>query len=160
MGRAFLILGSNLGDRRTNINLAISEITLKVGKITAYSSVYETEAWGTNDPLPFLNQVISVETGLSPDDLLQKLLNIEQLLGRKRTGVLNQPRIIDIDILLFGDQIVKTESLTIPHERMHLRKFVLVPLAEIAPSEIHPLFKKSFTELLTECNDSSWVRKV
>lgn len=160
MREVFLLLGSNLGDRFKQIELAIDQIDQKVGFITAKSSVYETEPWGTDEPLPFLNMVIRVSTLLDPQQVLDRVLEIEKALGRQRSNFRNQPRTIDIDILLCGDSIISTKQLTVPHERMHLRRFVLEPLNEIAPSAIHPVFKKSVKVLLSECDDNSWVRRV
>ncbi len=159
MGEAFLLLGSNLGNRLATINQAVDKIQSTAGVVKCRSSVYETEPWGTDEPLPFLNLVIGIETTLNPIPLLESLMKIESELGRKRDGIKNQPRTIDIDILLFGDLIMKTEYLTIPHERMHLRKFVLVPMSEIAPDLKHPVMNKSMRQLMDECKDSSWVRK-
>ncbi len=159
MSEVFLLLGSNLGNRLEILNLAIDQVIAKTGAIKRRSGIYETEPWGTEDPQPFLNIIISITTELEPITLLETLLSIEADLGRKRDGSRNRPRSIDIDILLYNNLVLKSMTLTIPHERMHLRKFVLVPLAEIAPSLVHPVLHKNISQLLSECEDNSWVRK-
>lgn len=159
MHEVFLLLGSNLGDRIKMLDLACMQIAQNVGIITNQSSVYETEPWGTEEPLPFLNKIIQVTTDLTPQHVLEITLRIEESLGRKRDLIRNQPRTIDIDIILYNDSVVETDSLTIPHARMHLRRFVLVPLSEIAALKVHPLLRKNVNELLSECKDGSWVRK-
>lgn len=166
MTKAYLLLGSNLGNRISNINNAIDLISLRTGKITAKSSIYDTEPWGVvvtgnedSVPMSFLNMVLQLETEVDSVTLLKELLEIELLLGRQRTDVKNESRTIDIDILFFGDQIIETTELEIPHKRLHKRKFVLVPMAEIDPLFIHPVFNLSISQLLEVCEDKKWVRK-
>ncbi len=159
MKEAYLLLGSNLGDRFSNITESIIKIGERAGLVTRSSSVYETEPWGTDDKLPFLNTVICINTTLEPASLLSTLLDIESDLGRIRGVHRNEPRTIDIDILLYADEVINKDNLIIPHERMHLRRFVLIPMVELEPELRHPLFGKTMKTLLDQCSDSGWVRK-
>lgn len=152
MVRAFVLLGSNEGERATYLENARLRISQLAGKLSAASSIYETAAWGKEDQASFLNQVVGIETSLSPGLLLETLLAIEDSLGRTRTEKW-APRTIDLDILFYGDQVVEEPGLVIPHPAIEQRRFTLVPLAEVAPVFIHPVLKKSMKELLVECND-------
>jgi len=147
------MLGSNLGDRIYLIDKAIDLIKYQIGSNIKTSSVYSTEPWGTQNPLPYLNAAISLMTSETVEVVLKKIMSIEKKLGRKRDGSLNAPRTIDIDIIFYENLIIKRKKLTIPHPRMHLRRFVLVPLNEIEPDFIHPEFKLSVGELLKNCPD-------
>ncbi|MDZ4070342.1 MAG: 2-amino-4-hydroxy-6-hydroxymethyldihydropteridine diphosphokinase [Sediminibacterium sp.] len=158
MNTAYLLTGGNMGNRLNHLRQAAEWIQQKCGKILAQSSVYETEAWGKTDQPAFLNQALQVETDLSPDALMQALLDIETVMGRTRTIKMG-PRIIDLDILLIDDLIQTSALLTIPHPALTLRKFALLPLAEIAPLLMHPLEKKSILELLEICPDTLNVQK-
>jgi 2-amino-4-hydroxy-6-hydroxymethyldihydropteridine diphosphokinase len=158
MQTSYILLGSNLGDRRKYIALAISAIGVKLGKIERRSSLYETASWGKHDQPDFLNQVIELKTNLNPKDLLAEILSIEILLGRKRIEKWGS-RIIDIDILLYGDQVVDEPELTIPHPFLAFRRFCLMPLNEIAPKFVHPVLKKNIQELLFELSDDLFVKK-
>ena len=155
----FLGLGTNLGNRENNLNDAVAEIGKHVGKVLIKSSVYETEPWGFQSENKFLNTVIKVGTELSPKALLEEILRIEIYLGRVRSSVQYSSRIIDIDILFFDNQVINTHNLIVPHPKLHERKFVLVPLVETEPDYVHPVFKKSVSSLLEECEDRSEVRK-
>ncbi len=152
LNNAWLLAGSNLGDRKHNLATALSLIKTNCGRVKQTSAVYETDAWGKNDQPRFLNQALQVETGFTPLQLLKKLLAIEQTLGRIRDEKYG-PRTIDIDILLFADKIVNKPNLIIPHPQMHKRRFVLAPLAEIGGELAHPVFHKSIAELLDVCTD-------
>ena len=158
MNKAYLLIGGNLGDRLAYLTQSKVYIENQCGKIVAQSSYYETEAWGMKEQPAFLNQVILMETRFLASELLSKLLSIEQQLGRERLTPLG-PRTIDIDILYFNNEIINMEQLTIPHPRIAERKFVLIPLNEIAPQIVHPLFQKTTQDLLNECNDPCVVYK-
>jgi len=152
----YLSLGSNLGDRQGEITTAIGKLK-KLGMITAASSLYETEPVEMTEQPWFLNCAVALETELMPKQLLKAILAVEREMGRRRTQ-LKGPRSIDIDILLFGNSIVETRGLTIPHPAMHQRRFVLVPLAEIAPGIRHPVLKKTAGELRDALPASAAVR--
>ena len=129
------------------------------GDIIAISSVYETAAWGVTDQPPFLNQAVVLDTALSPSALMTGLLEIENKMGRLRHLKMG-PRTIDIDILLMDDLAIRSDHLSIPHPSLHLRKFALVPLAEVAANIVHPEKNKTISELLTDCPDSLPVNKI
>jgi 2-amino-4-hydroxy-6-hydroxymethyldihydropteridine diphosphokinase len=147
----YLSLGSNVGDREANLRTAIERLG-SLGEVAAVSSIYETEPVEYTQQPWFLNCVVKLQTEKMPKQLLSQLLGIEQSMGRRRYGQqgptrVKGPRTIDIDILLFGHSIVDAAGLTIPHPAMHERRFVLEPLAEIAPDERHPVFKRTVREL-------------
>lgn len=161
MNVTYLCLGGNIGDREKAIDLALLKISEQVGEIISRSEIYETEAWGVINQQAYLNQCIEVETKFTSIELINALLFIEKDLGRKRT--INQtyePRTIDIDILFFNDDIVQLPQLIVPHPRLHLRKFVLIPLHEIAPNYLHPLLNKTIFNLLNICEDISEVKQL
>jgi 2-amino-4-hydroxy-6-hydroxymethyldihydropteridine diphosphokinase len=153
-----LSLGSNVGNRERNLQEAIRRLGT-AGRVTSVSSVYETEPVEFTEQAWFLNCAAALETDQSPENLMPALLHIEQELGRQRTRK-KGPRIIDIDILLFGDLVANTPNLTIPHPGMHQRRFVLEPLNEIAPDARHPVLKKYIRELLDELPAGQVVRKL
>lgn len=159
MNKVFLGLGGNLHDRVDNLLKAREFIQKKCGSIVCASSLYETEAWGTSSQNKFLNQVILLYTSLRPEELLQAVLQIERDMGRLRTMEQYSDRLIDIDILFFNDIHLQTEDLTIPHPMIALRKFVLVPLCEIAPDWVHPSLNTSLQKLLDLCEDELEVHK-
>lgn len=152
MNKAYLLTGGNMGNREKNLARAKALISELAGKVTRSSAFYETAAWGKTDQPSFVNQALEIETNLLPKELLQQLLDIEKKLGRKREEKYG-PRTIDIDILLYGDQICNDPLLRIPHPELQNRRFALTPLAEIGPGLVHPVFKKSITELLATCPD-------
>lgn len=155
---AHLSLGSNLGDREQNLRDAVRRVQ-SLGTIRSISSVYETEPVEFTDQPMFLNCALALETAASPDQLMLHLLEIEKAMGRQRTQK-KGPRVIDLDILLFADQVVNTPEVTIPHPAMHQRRFVLEPLAEIAPETKHPVLKKTARELLKDLPPGQSVKRL
>lgn len=158
MHSVYLQIGSNLGNRERFLEMARTQIAKQVGSIKVMSKIYESEPWGFFAANWFLNQVVQVETLQSAQDTLLLCQSIELELGRRREGKSYSSRTIDIDILLFGDNILNTAELKIPHAQMHQRRFVLVPMAEIAPNLEHPIYKKSMVELLEHCTDELEVK--
>ena len=154
----YLSLGSNVGDRAGNLNTAIEGLRT-FGEVIAVSSFYETEPVEFTAQAWFLNCAVALDTEKTPKELLAGILDIEHRLGRKR-GQNKGPRIIDIDILMFGSLIVDDPGLTIPHPAMPKRRFVLEPLAEIAPDVLHPLFKRTIGELNDVLPPGQAVRKL
>jgi 2-amino-4-hydroxy-6-hydroxymethyldihydropteridine diphosphokinase len=158
MNQAFLLIGGNLGDRELNMDRARKEIETRTGRIILASALYQTAAWGKTDQPDFLNQVLVVDTMLDAQTLLDRLLVTEQSMGRYRQEKYG-PRIIDLDILFFNDEIIETKLLQVPHPRLQDRRFALVPLAEIAGNKIHPVLGKTIDELLAICPDTLPVYK-
>ena len=154
------MLGGNLGNPSLSLNLALQQIKELIGPIVKLSPIYETEPWGTNAPLFFLNQVVEIETEFEPRVVLNTLLSIETHLGRIRNSDKNGPRIIDLDILYFEQLVLNSEALQIPHPRMHLRKFVMQPLYEFWPSWIHPVLGISNEEIYKTLNDPLGVKRI
>jgi 2-amino-4-hydroxy-6-hydroxymethyldihydropteridine diphosphokinase len=157
MTKVYLSLGSNLGDRGANIAHAVDELRRHGVGITRASSLYETEPVEIREQEWFLNGVVEAETEKSAAELLRVMLEIERAMGRVR-GVKYGPRVIDLDILFFGSEAIESEELVVPHPRLAERKFVLVPLSEIAPELKHPILRKSAAELLAATSDSSEVQ--
>jgi 2-amino-4-hydroxy-6-hydroxymethyldihydropteridine diphosphokinase len=141
----YLGLGSNLGDRAANLAAAVEKLRA-LGDVTVVSEFYETEPIEVADQPWFLNAALALETELMPRQLMGRILALEQAMGRKRMQP-KGPRLIDIDVLLFGSSVIETPQLTVPHPRMHERRFVLEPLAAIAPDARHPIFKRTVREL-------------
>ena len=158
MPKTYLLLGGNLGDRLSYLAQAREGLARQVGSILRSSGIYETAAWGKTDQPAFLNQVLEVQTELQPAQLLQKINNLEQELGRVRLEHWGA-RVIDIDILFYEDMVLQSQRLTIPHPQLHLRRFTLLPLAELAPNLQHPVLGKTVTELLAVCPDELEVRE-
>ncbi len=154
----FILLGSNMGDRQQMLANAIQQIT-RFATIKRSSSVYVTAAWGNVRQPDFYNQAVELETLLSPEELLQEVLSIERQLGRERKEKWGS-RTIDIDLLLFGEVVLQTPTLTLPHPELPNRRFALVPLNELAPETIHPVLKKTFRQLLADCIDPLKVTKL
>ena len=152
----YLSLGANVGDRSAQLREATDRLS-KLGRVLAVSSLYETEPVEFTEQPWFLNCAIAIETSKTPQQLMASILRIEEEMGRRRVQK-KGPRSIDIDILLFGDMIVESEELTIPHPAMHQRRFVLEPLAEIAPQALHPTFKKTIRELLDALPTGQTIR--
>lgn len=153
----YLSLGSNVGDRLANLQTAIGRLG-SLGKVVAVSSFYETEPVEVTAQPWFLNGVVALETGKMPRQLIAAILDLEQEMGRRRVQK-KGPRTIDIDILLFGNSIIDLPGLTVPHPAMHERRFVLQPLAEIAPDVRHPVLKKTARELLAALPPGQAVKK-
>lgn len=154
----FLSLGGNLGNTREIFEGAYPHIEKKIGKISVYSSIYQTQAWGPIPQADFLNQVVLVNTTLKPEVCLSELLEIEREFGRERKERWG-PRTLDLDILYYGDEIIAESDLCVPHPRIAERKFILTPLAEIAPLFEDPVARKSMLALLENCTDSSQVNR-
>lgn len=155
--QALLLLGGNVGNTREVFERARDEISRVAGEILAVSPLYKTEPWGFESPQVFMNQVVSIKPRLAPYALLDALLYIESLMGRQRKSQGYESRIIDIDILFYNDQIIQSQTLTIPHPRLHLRNFALYPLSDISPQFVHPVFKKTIAQLKSICTDKLMV---
>jgi 2-amino-4-hydroxy-6-hydroxymethyldihydropteridine diphosphokinase len=155
---AYLSLGSNVGNREAQLRAAQVRLSA-ITRVVALSSFYETEPVEYVQQPWFLNCAVAIETNETPEQLISALLRIEQEMGRQRAQK-KGPRSIDIDILLLADRIMESKDLTIPHPAMHLRRFVLEPLAEIAPEALHPVFKKTIRELLDELPTGQAVRRI
>lgn len=159
MKTVYLLLGSNLGDREQNIITARHQISRHLGKVITASSLYKTAAWGKTDQPDFFNQVIVVNSALTPQEALHYILEIEKNMGRKRKDKWGE-RTIDIDILLWADLVIHDTSLTIPHPGIPQRRFTLVPLCEVAKDFVHPVTGKTIAELLEACSDLLSVEKL
>lgn len=161
MEQVFIGIGTNLGDKVENIKWAIESLHEQVGKVIHTSSFYESEPWGYESSEWFVNAVIEIQTNLDPQSLLTELKNIEFSLGRtSKTSTKYEDRLIDLDILYFGDKSIFLNGLEVPHPRIYQRKFVLEPLYEIAPNFIDVKVNKSISELLNECTDTSVLKKI
>ncbi len=156
----YILLGSNQGEREKMLQQATEAIERICGKIVRQSSIYETAPWGFESEQWFLNQVIQIESFLVPETLLEKLFAIELQLGRVRTNEQYSSRAIDLDLLYYSNIHLETKLLEIPHPRLHLRRFTLMPLSEIAPDFVHPVLKKTQLELLELLQDNSKVYKL
>ncbi len=158
MAKVILSLGSNLPDRKENLLYALKKIDENVGKILKISSIYQTDPWGFEAENRFLNMAIMVDTNFSPHGLIKQLNSIEKNAGRtKKTSTHYESRPLDIDIIFYDEEIYYDKDLQIPHKHAHKRKFVLIPIAEICPNFVHPIFKKTILEILQFCNDNKTV---
>ena len=160
MAKVLLILGSNLGDRKVNLENAHKLLKQFAGDVLKMSSIYETEPWGCDYEYFFLNQVIELETDLDPWVLLSATQRIESILGRVRENERYAPRTMDIDILLYDDLIITSPGLIIPHPEMHKRRFVLNPMVEVFADLRHPKLGKSMLALQRECIDPKKAMKL
>jgi 2-amino-4-hydroxy-6-hydroxymethyldihydropteridine diphosphokinase len=159
LNKAYLLTGGNIGNRVGYLNEAAREISLFCGRIRKLSSIYETAAWGKTDQQEFLNQAMLIETKLPAGELLEKILIIEEKLGRIRQQKYGA-RTIDIDILFYNSEVINEPALRVPHPEIQNRRFTLIPLNEIAPDFIHPLFSKNINQLLKDCGDKLDVKKI
>ncbi len=158
MNEAYLLTGGNIGNRSISLHRACQTIEKQAGTVLKKSAVYETAAWGLTDQEAFLNQALLISTNLDAEKLLQTLLQIEKDLGRKRIVKMG-PRIIDIDILFYNNEIISMPGLTVPHPQIANRRFVLTPLNDIAPAFVHPVVQKTIAELLKICPDNLEAKK-
>ncbi len=156
---AYIALGSNLGDRAGNLLLAVRGLMEASFVVHKLSPVYETDPVGVDTHPKFLNMIAEIHvTHVSPTQMMARMLRIEYLLGRTDKSM-KKPRTVDLDILFFGDTVIDTEFLVLPHPRLHLRRFVLKPLSKIAPNFVHPTLHREIADLLAECEDASEVRR-
>lgn len=156
MSLAYVILGGNRGNREEIISNAIDMLTGEIGTVLSKSSLYESESWGFSSE-PFVNQVVAFQTFLTPEEVLDRCLETESRLGRTRSTGGYEARTIDIDILYFDSRVIHSEKLTLPHPRIPERRFVLVPLAEIAPEFPDPFTGGTVAEMLQQCRDNCAV---
>ncbi len=160
MYKVLLLIGGNEGDRIENIFQSKELIEQKIGVIIKQSGIYESEPWGFEHAQNFLNQVIEIESNKDSFEILKISQEIERILGRKAKTTLGyEGRTMDIDILFYGSEIIDTEKLTIPHPRLHERKFTLLPLVEKWENLLHPIFNLNAKDLLRDCKDEGWVKK-
>lgn len=159
MNKVYILLGSNLQHPKKQLQLAQKNIATQIGHISRQSCLYQTAAWGNTHQPDFLNQVIIVNTVLTPDQTMHTILSIEKKMGRIRTKK-NAPRIIDIDILFFNKQSIHSAILDVPHPQIQNRRFVLIPLNELSPNLIHPVLHKTIHQLLRICPDELTVHKI
>jgi len=148
-----------MGNSQKQLDKAIVNIEKKIGAVVRRSGIYKTAAWGKTDQPDFLNQVVVANTNLTAVETMESILAIESAMGRVRSEK-NAPRIIDIDILFFGKEIINEKELIIPHPAIQLRRFVLIPMNELSPNFIHPVLKKTIHQLLLKCPDKLDVKKI
>jgi len=161
MESAFLLLGSNMGNKYQILQDAIEQLSIECGSVVSKSKIFESEPWGFESDDCFLNMAVEIETDSEPHMLLNSILKIENSLGRTRLADGKyHSRTIDIDIIFYGNRLIDSKDLIIPHPNMHLRRFVLLPLCEIAPDYIHPKFKIVIKDLLVLCEDNLAVVEV
>jgi len=153
-----LLLGSNMGDSLACLKTAIHHIENRLSPIIMASSLYKTAAWGKVNQADFYNQVVAIKSSLTPEEILTITLDIEMQMGRERIEKWAE-RIIDIDILFYGNEIIDNPNLKVPHPYLHVRRFTLIPLQEILPQFVHPVFNKTIDTLLDNCSDIGKVEK-
>ena len=158
MHKVYLLLGGNLGNVPLTFKSVTRALQEKAGQVVQSSRLYLSEPWGMKAPEDFLNQALEMQTRLSPQALMQVVLDIEKEFGRNRSQGVLASRTIDIDVLIYDQLILSLPGIEIPHPRLHLRRFALEPLAEIAPACLHPVLMKSIAALLEECIDPLWVK--
>jgi 2-amino-4-hydroxy-6-hydroxymethyldihydropteridine diphosphokinase len=161
MACIYLGIGSNSSDKGVKINEALKLLEEKIGIIVAKSHIYETEPWGFECNDNFLNMAVEINTNLTPEEILLSCKNIEKSLGReKSTKNKYDSRTIDLDILFYKNEIIKTSAMVIPHASIEKRLFVLLPLNDIAPHYVHPVLKENITTLLQKCTDTCWIKRI
>jgi 2-amino-4-hydroxy-6-hydroxymethyldihydropteridine diphosphokinase len=156
----YLCIGGNLGEREANLEEAIDFIGFNFGDVVGVSSIYESEPWGMSDVPNFLNQVVHIQSELTDKELLLEIADLEEFFGRERSSQGYVSREMDIDVLFIDEEVISTEALQVPHPRLSERRFVLEPLAEIAPEFIHPELKQSVEVLLKACSDKGKVTRL
>lgn len=157
MNTVYFLIGGNLGSKYANMQKAAQHLKNEIGDVVALSSVYKTAAWGNHDQPDFYNRVLIIKTEFSPEQLMEKILAIEEKMGRIRTEK-NAARLIDIDILFFNNEVINKNDLVIPHKEISNRRFVLIPLNELSPELRHPVLHKTISELLATCRDNLEVK--
>ena len=157
MHKVYLSLGTNLGNRMNILLQSFKLINKRIGNVIKSSSIYETEPWGFNSDNQFLNQVLLIHTNKLPDEVLKIIQTIETELGRSRNSIIYESRKIDIDILFYDDLIIEENYLQIPHPYLHVRNFTLIPLIEISPEFIHPVFRLNLMNLSLLCKDNCQI---
>lgn len=157
MNKVYLLIGGNVGNRLQNLGRAVEWLNATCGTVVQQSALYETAAWGNTEQAPFLNQALLLITTIPATELIYTLLQVEERMGRIREKKYG-PRIIDIDMLFYNDDIIRHPHLTIPHPEIQNRRFALAPLQEIAPEWVHPVLHKTIRQLLEECKDELEVK--
>jgi len=155
-----LCIGGNLGEREANLEEARMFIEFNFGDIVSVSPIYESDAWQMENAPPFLNQIVIISSELSNKELLEEIAELDEFYERERGKEGYQSREMDIDVLFIDEEIIDTPEFTVPHPRLHLRKFVLAPLNDLSPELMHPVLKKSVATLLKECEDTNAIKKL
>jgi 2-amino-4-hydroxy-6-hydroxymethyldihydropteridine diphosphokinase len=156
----YLCIGGNLGEREANLEEALEFIDFNFGDVVGVSSIYESEPWGMSDVPNFLNQVVHIQSELTDKELLEEIADLEEFFGRERSSQGYVSREMDIDVLFIDEEVISTEALQVPHPRISERRFVLEPMAEIAPEFIHPELKQAVEVLLKACSDKGKVTRL